>query len=184
MADIELSMEAIGLITEAEKRLRARIRDAVDEGDRIVFITEHGHLGQALGKEAKNLALMRDLLKKDVKFVEWDEDQQLFIRNLFKPFDLVSVRMETQLVGADGKVVRPQAAAEPEGDDEAVADGDRDADANVQLGEAEAKRLWIRAIVEVTPDDKGKAIGKGGHNIASIRRIAKRHHAIDEVQVI
>jgi N utilization substance protein A len=149
MGDLELSMEAIGLITEAEKRLRAKIRDAVDEGERIVFITDKGHLGQALGKEAKNLTMMRELLKKDVKFVEWDEDQQIFVRNLFKPFDLESVRMET-----------------------------------TPVPETEGGGVRTRAIIEVTPDDKGKAIGKGGKNIASIRFIAKRHHDIDEVQVV
>ncbi len=149
MGDLDLSMEAIGLINEAEKRLRARIRDAVDEGERIVFITEKGHLGQALGKEAKNLELMRNLLKKDVKFVEWDEDKQIFVRNLFKPFDVASIRMETNSIDKDGET-----------------------------------ELRIRAIVEVEAKDKGKAIGKGGRNISSIRHIAKRHHEIDEVQVI
>lgn len=149
MSDLDLSMEAMGLIAEAEKRLRARIKDAVDEGERIVFITEKGHLGQALGKEAKNLAMMRELLKKDVKFVEWDEDQQIFVRNLFKPFDLESVRMET-----------------------------------TPIPEEDGGGVRTRAIVEVTSDDKGKAIGKGGKNIASIRFIAKRHHDIDEVQVV
>ena len=157
MTDVSLSMEAIGLITEAEKRLRARIKDAVDEGERIVFITEKGHLGQALGKEAKNLQMMRDLLKKDVKFVEWDEDKQIFIRNLFKPFDVASIRMESLSVPVPGEV---DAAGQP------------------------VTRVKIRAIVEVEAKDKGKAIGKGGRNISSIRHIAKRHHDIDEVQVV
>ena len=157
MADLNLSMETIGLITEAEKRLRARIKDAVDEGERIVFITEKGHLGQALGKEAKNLQMMRDLLKKDVKFVEWDEDKQIFIRNLFKPFDVASIRMETVAVPVPGET---------------------DADGQPVL------KVKIRAIVEVEAKDKGKAIGKGGRNISSIRHIAKRHQEIDEVQVV
>ncbi len=171
MADIDLSMEAIGLINEAEKRLRARIRDAVDEGERIVFITEKGHLGQALGKEARNLQMMRDLLKKDVKFVEWDDDKQIFIRNLFKPYDVASIRMETQMVSESGEVSRSE--------------DENDEDANVQIqGDDEPKKIWIRAIVEVESKDKGKAIGKGGRNIASIRRIAKRHQEIDEVQVV
>lgn len=157
MTDLNLSMETIGLITEAEKRLRARIKDAVDEGERIVFITEKGHLGQALGKEAKNLQMMRDLLKKDVKFVEWDEDKQIFIRNLFKPYDVASIRMETLSVAVPGEV---DAAGQP------------------------VTRIKIRAIVEVEAKDKGKAIGKGGRNISSIRHIAKRHQEIDEVQVV
>lgn len=156
MTDVNLSMEAIGLITEAEKRLRARIKDAVDEGERVVFITEKGHLGQALGKEAKNLQMMRDLLKKDVKFVEWDDDKQIFIRNLFKPFDVASIRMES--------VSTPS--------------GDSDADGQPVL------KVKVRAIVEVEAKDKGKAIGKQGRNISSIRHIAKRHHEIDEVQVV
>ena len=157
MTDLNLSMETIGLITEAEKRLRARIKDAVDEGERIVFITEKGHLGQALGKEAKNLQMMRDLLKKDVKFVEWDEDKQIFIRNLFKPFDVASIRMETLSVAVPGEM---DAAGQP------------------------VTKIKIRAIVEVEAKDKGKAIGKGGRNISSIRHIAKRHQEIDEVQVV
>jgi transcription termination/antitermination protein NusA len=150
MSELDLSMETIGLITEAEKRLRARIIDAVDEGERIVFITGKGHLGQALGKEAKNLEMMRQLLKKDVKFVEYDEDKQVFVRNLFKPFDVATIRMETG------------AKSDDEGEE----------------------RIKIRAIVEVEAKDKGKAIGKGGRNISSIRHIAMRHHEIDEVQVI
>ena len=157
MADLNLSMDTIGLITEAEKRLRARIKDAVDEGERIVFITEKGHLGQALGKEAKNLQMMRDLLKKDVKFVEWDEDKQIFIRNLFKPFDVASIRMETLAVAVPGEM---DASGQP------------------------ITKIKIRAIVEVEAKDKGKAIGKGGRNISSIRHIAKRHQEIDEVQVV
>jgi N utilization substance protein A len=147
VSELNLSQESIGLIAEAEKRLRARIKDAVDEGERIVFITEKGHLGQALGKEAKNLQMMRELLKKDVKFVEWDDDKQVFVRNLFKPFDIQTVRLE-----------------------------------NLPVPEGSPPRL--RAIVEVEAKDKGKAIGKNGRNIASIRHIAKRHHEIDEVQII
>ena len=160
MTDLNLSMESIGLITEAEKRLRARIKDAIDEGERIVFITEKGHLGQALGKEAKNLQMMRDLLKKDVKFVEWDEDKQVFIRNLFKPFDVASIRMETLGITPPVDPNAPEGAPAPE------------------------VRVKIRAIVEVEAKDKGKAIGKAGRNISSIRHIAKQHHEIDEVQVI
>ena len=160
MTEVNLSMEAIGLIAEAEKRLRARIKDAVDEGERIVFITEKGHLGQALGKEAKNLQMMRELLKKDVKFVEWDDDKQVFVRNLFKPFDVASIRLETLGIQPPADPNAPEGAPAPE------------------------VKVKIRAIVEVEAKDKGKAIGKAGRNISSIRHIAKRHHEIDEVQVI
>ena len=56
--------------------------------------------------------------------------------------------------------------------------GETDADGQPVL------KVRIRAIVEVEAKDKGKAIGKQGRNISSIRHIAKRHHEIDEVQVV
>lgn len=149
MVEFSLSQETIGLIAEVEKRLRARLRDAIDEGERIVFVTEPGQLGQALGKQAKNLQMLRDLLNKDVKFVEFDEDKQVFVRNLFKPFVLQSIRLE-----------------------------------ETGGGEEDEEPAQLRAIVEVEPEQKGKAIGKGGRNIASIRSIAKKHHEIDAVIVL
>jgi len=39
------------------------------------------------------------------------------------------------------------------------------------------------AKVEVNPADKSKIIGKGGRNIETIRKLAKRHHSIKDVQI-
>ncbi len=41
-----------------------------------------------------------------------------------------------------------------------------------------------KAYVEVPKLYRGVAIGKGGHNIALIRRLAERHFGIDEVAVV
>ena len=40
------------------------------------------------------------------------------------------------------------------------------------------------ATVTIKPEDKGKAIGKGGKNINLVRTLAKRHHQIEEVKVL
>ena len=40
------------------------------------------------------------------------------------------------------------------------------------------------ARIEVNPRDKSKLIGKGGRNINMIRKMAKRHHQIRDVQII
>ncbi len=40
------------------------------------------------------------------------------------------------------------------------------------------------ARIEVNPRDKSKLIGKGGRNINMIRKMAKRHHQIKDVQII
>jgi predicted RNA-binding protein YlqC (UPF0109 family) len=41
-----------------------------------------------------------------------------------------------------------------------------------------------RIVINLRLKVEGKAIGKGGRNISSIRHIAKRHQEIDEVQVV
>ena len=40
------------------------------------------------------------------------------------------------------------------------------------------------AKVEVTSSDKSKLIGKGGKNIEIIRKLARRHHSINDVQIL
>lgn len=47
-------------------------------------------------------------------------------------------------------------------------------------GSGTPRRIVINLRLKVA----GKAIGKGGRNISSIRHIAKRHPEIDEVQVV
>lgn len=38
--------------------------------------------------------------------------------------------------------------------------------------------------IEVNPRDKSKLIGKGGRNINMIRKLAQRHHTINDVQIV
>jgi N utilization substance protein A len=94
MAEIILSNETVQYINLASKYSGASIRDCVVEDDRVVFIVEKGQLGIAIGSKAKNLEKLRSLFKKNVKFVEFDEDKTRFIQNLCKPYDITKVTFE------------------------------------------------------------------------------------------
>ena len=96
-------------------------------------------MGVAIGSKAKNLEKMRTLFKKNVKFVEFDEDKKRFVENLCKPYKVNSIDME----GDDASIVK----------------------------------------IKVNPRDKSKLIGKGGININMIRKLARRHHSIKDVQI-
>jgi N utilization substance protein A len=50
---------------------------------------------------------------------------------------------------------------------------------NVTISEDEERHAYA----EVADDDRGVAIGSGGKNIAAARRLAKRHHDIDEIEL-
>ncbi|MFW6122221.1 MAG: NusA-like transcription termination signal-binding factor [Petrotogales bacterium] len=120
MSEITFSNETVQYISLASKCTGARIKDCVVEDNRIVFVVEKGDMGVAIGRKGKNLERLRTLFKKNVKFVELDEDKKRFIQNLCKPYKAdditiegdnnksiakikVKVRDKSKLIGKGGK---------------------------------------------------------------------------------
>jgi N utilization substance protein A len=120
MAEITLSNETVQLINLASKHSGALIKDCLVEEDRIIFVVEKGQLGIAIGSKAKNLEKLRQLFKKNIKFVEFDQDQKQFIQNLCKPHQITNIvvdgdenarivkltvnpRDKSKLIGKDGR---------------------------------------------------------------------------------
>lgn len=94
MVEITLSNDTVQYINLATKHSGASIRDCVIEDDRVVFVVEKGQLGVAIGSKARNLEKLRTLLKKNVKFVEFDTDKEKFIQNLCKPYKINKITIE------------------------------------------------------------------------------------------
>ena len=94
MAEIFLSNETVQYINLASKVTGAGIKDCIVDDDRVVFIVEKGQLGIAIGSKAKNLEKLRQLFKKSVKFVEFDEDKTRFVQNLCKPYNVTKISFE------------------------------------------------------------------------------------------
>jgi len=99
---ITLSHEEMHYIALAEDITGAPIMDCIEIEDRITFIVEKGKLGKAIGKNAKNIKSLEKMLKKEVKFVEYDNDKKSFITNLFKPYKLDEIVV---MEGEDGTIV-------------------------------------------------------------------------------
>ncbi|KAA0004263.1 MAG: NusA-like transcription termination signal-binding factor [Thermoplasmata archaeon] len=99
---ITLSNDEMHYIALAEDITGAPIIDCIEIEDRITFIVEKGKLGKAIGKNAKNIKSLEKMLKKEVKFVEYDKDKKSFITNLFKPYKLDEVVV---MEGEDGTIV-------------------------------------------------------------------------------
>ncbi|MCX6665532.1 MAG: NusA-like transcription termination signal-binding factor [Euryarchaeota archaeon] len=94
MPEITLSNETVQYINMASAVSNAHIIDCVVDEERIVFVVEKGQIGIAIGAKAKNLERLRMLLKKNVKFVEYDSDKKTFIINLCKPYKVKSVTID------------------------------------------------------------------------------------------
>jgi len=99
---ITLSHEEMHYIALAEDVTGAPIIDCIEMEDRITFIVEKGKLGKAIGKNAKNIKTLEKMLKKEVKFVEYDKDKKSFITNLFKPYKLNEIVV---MEGDEGTIV-------------------------------------------------------------------------------
>ena len=78
----------------ASKITRADILDCMVVGDRIIFIVKKGNLGIAIGNKAKNLEKLRNLFKKNIKFVESDPNKEKFVHNLCKPYKINNIVLE------------------------------------------------------------------------------------------
>jgi len=91
-----ISQDTLRYLQLFESVTNVRSKEMFEEEDTVVFLVDKGNLGQAIGKGAHRLKKLGELLNKKVKIVEFDEEEQ-FIRNLFKPFPLTSldVRDET-----------------------------------------------------------------------------------------
>lgn len=140
MTDILFSNENMQYINIASKTTNTDIIDCNIAEDNLVFIVKKGQLGAAIGRKAKNLEKLRSMFKKNIKFVEYNEDKEKFVLNLCKPYKVKSINLEK----------------------------DRDS-------------VVAKVVVELS--DKSKIIGKGGRNIELIRKLAKRHHSIKDVQI-
>ena len=140
MTDILFSNENMQYINITSKTTNTDIIDCTIAEDNLVFIVKKGQLGAAIGRKAKNIEKLRSMFKKNIKFVEFNEDKEKFVLNLCKPYKVKSINLEN--------------------------DGDS-----------------VVAKVQVELSDKSKIIGKGGRNIELIRKLAKRHHSIKDVQI-
>jgi len=88
------SNEDMQYINMAINVTKTNIIDCLNLEDRVIFIVQKGQLGAAIGTKAKNLERLRSLFKKTIKFVEFDEDKEKFIINLFKPYKVNNITLE------------------------------------------------------------------------------------------
>jgi len=107
MTDILISNESMQYINMATKILKIDILDCIVTDDRLIFIVKKGNLGIAIGIKGKNLEKLRSLFKKNIKFVELDDNKERFIQNLCKPYKINNISIEGS---GDSTIVKIEAS--------------------------------------------------------------------------
>ncbi|KSW11648.1 transcription elongation factor NusA [Pyrodictium occultum] len=142
MVDIKLTAEEMRYMALLQDLTGAIARDCIvdNENNRVIFLVRPGDAGKAIGRRGSNINRLRKLLGKEIEVVEYADDLEAMVKNLFAPARILGVRV----VQRNGR-----------------------------------KILYVT----VDPNDKGRAIGKGGRKVSVARIVLKRYFDIDEIKI-
>jgi N utilization substance protein A len=94
LMEIRLDEGTIKLIALFESVTRAEVRDCIPSDEKIVFIVGKGQAGAAIGERGDNIHRLRDMLRKNVEVIEWADQPEAFVRNIFHAFNVSEVKIE------------------------------------------------------------------------------------------
>lgn len=116
----------------------------VPDGDgELVFVVKSDDMGKAIGKGGSNVKKFMESTGKSVDIIEYSEDIEKFVRNIYE--------------GVDVKIEDVYTKKENEED---------------------------VAMIKIPSKQRPRAIGRGGRNVRMVKRLLKRHHDIDDVNII
>ncbi len=95
MPNITLTAEELRYITLFQDITSATARDCIidKENNRIIFITNPGEAGKAIGRRGSNINKLKQLLAMEIEVVEYDEDMENFIKKIFAPARVRNIRI-------------------------------------------------------------------------------------------
>ena len=62
-----------------------------DRFDRVIYVIRQGDMGLAIGKKGENIRRLQSVLGKRIEMVEYAENPDEFIANIFKPAEVVGI---------------------------------------------------------------------------------------------
>lgn len=74
------------------------VRDCIidNETNTLIFIVKEGEGALAVGKGGSNVKMARKLLGKNIEVIEYSDDFEKFVRNIFMPARVASIRKVKQ----------------------------------------------------------------------------------------
>ena len=82
------------------------------EGGRLIFLVDGSDLGKAIGKKGANVKFLSKLFNKSVEIVEYANDLEQMVKNLFPGVKILDVQVTTR---GDEKYVTVKVAEEDKG---------------------------------------------------------------------
>ncbi|MEK6949830.1 MAG: NusA-like transcription termination signal-binding factor [Nanoarchaeota archaeon] len=105
MARIKYNFDVMQYISIFESLTAAKVKDCIVD-DSILFIVQENDMGKAIGKNGSNIKRAENLLKKNIRLVEFSSDVKQFVRNLIYPVQAKEVAEDSGIISiycADSK---------------------------------------------------------------------------------
>jgi N utilization substance protein A len=96
----KLNNEEIKLMMFLQDATKAAIRDVYDDGKTIAVVVAEGDVGKIIGPGGKIINNLKKKLKKDIIVIEWHEQLERFISNIFAP-----IKVNVIIEGETAKVI-------------------------------------------------------------------------------
>jgi transcription termination/antitermination protein NusA len=83
MSEIAFDTETIGYIRLFEERTGARVKDCLEAEDKLVYLVHPGEIHKAVGPGGVLVEHLKGMMKKEIQVVEWADDPETLVRNIF-----------------------------------------------------------------------------------------------------
>lgn len=83
MAEIAFDTETVGYIRLFEERTGARVKDCLEAEEKLVYVVYPGEVHKAVGPGGVLVERLKGLMKKEIQVVEFADDPETLVRNIF-----------------------------------------------------------------------------------------------------
>jgi len=108
MGDITFTEDTLRYITLFEKVTGTQVKDCLETEEKLVFVVEKGQGSRAVGKKGENVIRLKNLTGKNIHVIEYSEDPETFIKNVFHTYSVQSVTLEDR-----GNIIHATVTVDP-----------------------------------------------------------------------
>src|SRR2546422_11421906 len=94
MAEVTFTGDTLRYASLFQDVTRTTVVDCLDTPDRIVYVVQKGDIGRAIGKKGENVANLRRLMNRNILVVEYADEPESFIANVFGNYKVKKVEIE------------------------------------------------------------------------------------------
>ncbi len=108
MPEVKLTEDTLRYISLFESITRTHVRDCMETEDKLVFVVDPGQANRAVGKAGEHVIHMKNMTGKNIQVVEYSDDPEQFIKNVFYNYGVQSVVLENR-----GNIVHATVTVDP-----------------------------------------------------------------------